>query len=268
MRSKRAGFTLIELLVVIAIIAILAAILFPVFTRARSAGAQASCKSNLMQIGRAFTMYMDDYGQIVPPNTSGFREWNLQNPPGWTGMAYRYTKKIDIFRCPSRKQVNFAYSMNEAVGHMSGLPPRPSKVLLVGECPGSGPFFAENDASYPSIPGSRFSGDCNIATGGTGGQNDGWTCDAGKYNPEDDINKHANNYINAKRYSFDCWKQSGAYKDSHFIFFPGPHNGSTNVLFMDGHVGNYKNWNQDQMTFGWNYANGAKTPRRPLVTYP
>ena len=56
----RAGFTLIELLVVIAIIAILAAILFPVFSRARESGRRASCMSNEKQIGLAFAMYADD----------------------------------------------------------------------------------------------------------------------------------------------------------------------------------------------------------------
>ncbi len=62
----RKGFTLIELLVVIAIIAILAAILFPVFARAREAARSSTCISNLNQIGKAFAQYMQDYGQIMP----------------------------------------------------------------------------------------------------------------------------------------------------------------------------------------------------------
>jgi len=63
----RRGFTLIELLVVIAIIAILAAILFPVFARAREKARQASCKSNLKQLGLATIMYAQDYDEALPP---------------------------------------------------------------------------------------------------------------------------------------------------------------------------------------------------------
>ncbi len=64
---KRKGFTLIELLVVIAIIAILAAILFPVFAKAREKGRQASCQSNLKQLGLAFAQYATDYDGLLPP---------------------------------------------------------------------------------------------------------------------------------------------------------------------------------------------------------
>lgn len=65
--QQRRGFTLIELLVVIAIIAILAAILFPVFAQAREKARQTTCVSNLKQIGTAFMMYVQDYDETYPP---------------------------------------------------------------------------------------------------------------------------------------------------------------------------------------------------------
>jgi prepilin-type N-terminal cleavage/methylation domain-containing protein/prepilin-type processing-associated H-X9-DG protein len=65
-RRRRSGFTLIELLVVIAIIAILAAILFPVFAQARDAARKATCQSNLKQFGIAFSMYGSDYDGLYP----------------------------------------------------------------------------------------------------------------------------------------------------------------------------------------------------------
>src|SRR5438552_6816904 len=67
---RRRGFTLIELLVVIAIIAILAAILFPVFARAREQARKASCQSNLKQIVTGFLMYNQDYDETMPPWTN------------------------------------------------------------------------------------------------------------------------------------------------------------------------------------------------------
>src|ERR1039457_4282993 len=66
---KRNGFTLIELLVVIAIIAILAAILFPVFAAAREKARQATCTSNLKQIGLGLLQYIQDYDELEPPST-------------------------------------------------------------------------------------------------------------------------------------------------------------------------------------------------------
>src|SRR5438067_10360118 len=81
---SRGGFTLIELLVVIAIIAILAAILFPVFAQARATAHKAACASNLKQIGLAFTMYAQDYDEMLVPhwvNAAGIPDWKTLLDP-------------------------------------------------------------------------------------------------------------------------------------------------------------------------------------------
>lgn len=97
-QPSRAGFTLIELLVVIAIIAILAAILFPVFARAREQARRSVCLSNMKQIGLALGMYLQDYEQTFPPG--GPKAWEK----GKNLLAIQlnpYTKNDQIFRCPS-----------------------------------------------------------------------------------------------------------------------------------------------------------------------
>jgi len=98
--NKQRGFTLIELLVVIAIIALLAAILFPVFAQAREKARQGACMSNLTQISKAFLMYANDYSQMMP--TVG---WVFRPTPDdarlWTAMVAPYVRNRELFRCPS-----------------------------------------------------------------------------------------------------------------------------------------------------------------------
>ena len=96
---NRRGFTLIELLVVIAIIAILAAILFPVFARARENARRASCQSNLKQIGLGLLQYTQDYDEKMILH-------NPQDPAGepdrrWVDIIQPYVKSYQMFDCPS-----------------------------------------------------------------------------------------------------------------------------------------------------------------------
>lgn len=106
MRSQ--GFTLIELLVVIAIIAILAAILFPVFSRAREKARQTSCLSNLKQIGLATIMYVEDYDQRTPiinvmfPTPYDATEEALDSVHSPLVVLGPYCKNEQIFVCPSQ----------------------------------------------------------------------------------------------------------------------------------------------------------------------
>jgi len=102
MFSARKGFTLIELLVVIAIIAILAAILFPVFARAREKARQTSCLSNMKQIGLGLMMYVQDYDEMMP----GFKVYLVGGDSntrgdGWYDAIEPYVKNEQIGICPS-----------------------------------------------------------------------------------------------------------------------------------------------------------------------
>jgi prepilin-type N-terminal cleavage/methylation domain-containing protein/prepilin-type processing-associated H-X9-DG protein len=105
-KSARKGFTLIELLVVIAIIAILAAILFPVFARARENARRASCQSNLKQAGLAFMQYTQDYDEKLPivinasPAPIGGWGWDTCIAP-YLGIKVGLTSAPQILQCPS-----------------------------------------------------------------------------------------------------------------------------------------------------------------------
>lgn len=133
-KSNRKAFTLIELLVVIAIIAILAAILFPVFARARENARRASCQSNLKQIGLGIMQYTQDYDEKLPRSANLDSSPFESNPASsgtyhlWWHAIYPYVKSTQVYICPSTNDTwsgNYfpsplaAYGMNYYIGGLA-----------------------------------------------------------------------------------------------------------------------------------------------------
>jgi len=160
---QRRGFTLIELLVVIAIIAILAAILFPVFERARAKANSASCQSQLKQIGMAFIMYAQDYDEAFPEGEGQFRRadfpylpaWDIGYDPypgksGWAVYLAPYVKSAAVFDCPSGPIHNQNNSLKRSYGWNNR-----GTANMVSGAAGSIEYPAEThlvcDASYPYL---------------------------------------------------------------------------------------------------------------------
>lgn len=135
----RRGFTLIELLVVIAIIAILAAILFPVFAKAREKARQSSCLSNTKQIALSILQYAQDYDERFPQTYFSPSTGNQC----WAMVVMPYVKNQQVFDCPSdsfrwnglwSEQMSYGYScLFEGNGRAVGTIAKPAETVLMGD---------------------------------------------------------------------------------------------------------------------------------------
>jgi prepilin-type N-terminal cleavage/methylation domain-containing protein/prepilin-type processing-associated H-X9-DG protein len=184
MNGRRRAFTLIELLVVIAIIAILAAILFPVFARAREQARKTSCLSNLKQLSLSFLMYAQDYDETFPGIRFGNNPgegWPWSVWPGsvdWTGVfthgVQPYIKNRQIFQCPSGTDNDrwsgangVSYCYNEYMYNYSqgwskqaqvgGAPAGVASVSILSECFSSG-IYMDWEGAGPALPGNVIDG--------------------------------------------------------------------------------------------------------------
>jgi len=141
LESKKKGFTLIELLVVIAIIAILAAILFPAFAKAREKARQTTCASNEKQLGLAFVQYSQDFDEHWP---IGYSTTAVTNGEGWGGQIFTYVKSTGVYKCPDDSNstsgtsapVSYAYNSNFGAGITNANITASANVVVLAEAEG------------------------------------------------------------------------------------------------------------------------------------
>ena len=146
----RKGFTLIELLVVIAIIAILAAILFPVFARAREKARQTNCLSNVKQQVLGMMMYVQDYDEMMMSiyyDLDGSTDLTVGDTT-WIDVVIPYVKNSQIFKCPSKKTWTYGYAVNYGYwSSIDGYTPPMGQALAEIEEPSGTVLLMDNNSS-------------------------------------------------------------------------------------------------------------------------
>jgi prepilin-type N-terminal cleavage/methylation domain-containing protein/prepilin-type processing-associated H-X9-DG protein len=213
---RRCGFTLIELLVVIAIIAILAAILFPVFARAREKARQASCQSNLKQIALAELMYVQDYDE------------RSQGPVGGTNIGWNFIGGGGCSGCFHRYETNWG-SVNAGPGRSYNPLAPYHKNSQLWFCPSEGNDFrdygwgrgGENRKLAQFMHPAQT---VMFADGGNRGTAHG------------DIAWIPHNYQDANTDADCCANISNPGPHGHRHWISDIHNGGANIAFWDGHV--------------------------------
>lgn len=156
---KKRGFTLIELLVVIAIIAILAAILFPVFAKAREAARKTQCLSNNKQIGLGIGMYTQDYDEMYPSIDFG----------AYLVLIQPYVKNYDLWRCPSMSG-NYTVRRNAITGQNAVWGVVKTGFVVSNDVMGGGWGTAPKSSVMVDIPASTVLMVDNDTNGGSFGQ--------------------------------------------------------------------------------------------------
>ena len=224
MKNKnKSGFTLIELLVVIAIIAILAAILFPVFAKAREKARQSACASNEKQIGIALMQYVQDYDERYPAwaeCTNGTSNGCTSNQvyAWWQDVIYPYIKYKAVFYCPSDPNDSIANPYNQLTP-VYGLSTHYNANLLDGGC---GPYYG-NLVGYGVFTepgaGGRLMSQISSPSA-TIAVDEKWSNDL--YSPD-------------CGYFFSATPGTVAQSPNRTRLFSG-HTGMTNYIFADGHT--------------------------------
>lgn len=221
-----AGFTLIELLVVIAIIAILAAILFPVFQRVRENARRTACLSNEKQLGLALMQYTQDYDETLPMG-------NTSVGTGWAQQIYSYVKNVGVYHCPDDGSplgglVSYAFNPNVTPLQTNGkiLPisqyVSPAKTIVLTEVNTNSNIYPCGFAVSPATPMStQLETQSSVANG--------------------------MHYVNAFGYAFNLAGTCARYAtgplsgESPAVYAapdgdPARHSDGANYLFADGHA--------------------------------
>ena len=240
---QKRGFTLIELLVVIAIIAILAAILFPVFQKVRENARRASCQSNMKQLGIAIVQYTQDSDELLPPPSAGANPSDSGGVPGgsWQQRIFPFVKSTGVYVCPS----NTASSSLENGGASENFSALPISYA------GNAHYFGYNGLAANSL--------------------------ASIQSPASKIMVAE---ARAGNVTYGCadWTNNGFFRDRGFA----GHTGRANYLFGDGHVksmkptatmGGYNMWGAFTDTAGvncvataWNVGADAGDPNCDSVS--
>ncbi|BDI30969.1 hypothetical protein CCAX7_30200 [Capsulimonas corticalis] len=229
-KRSRFGFTLIELLVVIAIIAILAAILFPVFAKAREKARQISCASNLKQLSIAMLQYTQDNDEMFPLGQPFFTGYD---GIGWGGRIHTYLKSAAVYQCPDDatapigpgSSTYVSYGFNRSLtfangsaypgptGHIAQLN-SPSKTVMLNE-------VRNCWAAVFPIPGTTYS---NINEFYTASLNGVWNAQG---------NANGSNILYVTGTLGGRARSANSYIDSATL---GRHTDGSNFLMCDGHV--------------------------------
>jgi prepilin-type N-terminal cleavage/methylation domain-containing protein/prepilin-type processing-associated H-X9-DG protein len=239
---KRAGFTLIELLVVIAIIAILAAILFPVFAQAREKARAIACLSNTKQLALGMMQYTQDNDEkyVAGANVYG-------KGPGWAGQIYPYVKSTQVYRCPDDSSnlpgTPVSYGMNSqfspynaagtgANGATRAQVSAPASTVLLFEVTNSGyynitipPGATDSKGNSSDDTVANYGG--SVSGGGLGDEYDlnGFNTTFGTTNPGSLV-KYATGYL----------RDSVGATDGNFTGPTGRHTNGANYVMADGHA--------------------------------
>ena len=271
---KRKAFTLIELLVVIAIIAILAAILFPVFAQAREKARQTTCASNEKQLGLAFIQYAQDYDDTLPVTGMNDPSYYICGGAGWASLIYPYVKSTGVYTCPDdptktsfwsglsvgsggNSAVSYAYNYNigaftpatVTINGASSKLTSPTVTILLCEVMGvvSNITSTTTDISYGLDPNSVYGelsgGSATVGPGGAGAnQPYAGDTDYGNY----DNSGSRSGVLATGPISFQTNYDGGSwsnYGNGYPVLAPyinaenlGMHSGGSNCLMADGHV--------------------------------